>query len=144
MFELTPYARGNHSFAAYDPFKEMEDFEKHFFGRQLPAFKTDIRETENAYILDAELPGFSKEDIHAEVRNGYLTIHAEHKSENEEKDEKNNYIRRERSYGSFSRSFDLEGIKSDEITASYKDGVLSLTLPKEETKQTEGRRLEIQ
>ena len=144
MFELTPYARGNHSFAAYDPFKEMEDFEKHFFGRQLPAFKTDIRETENAYILDAELPGFSKEDIHAEVRNGYLTIHAEHKSENEEKDEKNNYIRRERSYGSFSRSFDLEGIKSDEITASYKDGVLSLTLPKEETNQTEGRRLEIQ
>jgi HSP20 family protein len=144
MFELTPYARGNHSFAAYNPFKEMEDFEKHFFGRQLPAFKTDIRETENAYILDAELPGFSKEDIHAEVRNGYLTIHAEHKSENEEKDEKNNYIRRERSYGSFSRSFDLEGIKSDEITASYKDGVLSLTLPKEETKQTEGRRLEIQ
>ena len=122
----------------------MEDFEKHFFGRQLPAFKTDIRETENSYILDAELPGFSKEDIHAEVRNGYLTIHAEHKSENEEKDEKNNYIRRERSYGSFSRSFDLEGIKSDEITASYKDGVLSLTLPKEETKQTEGRRLEIQ
>ena len=144
MFELTPYARGNHSFAAYTPFKEMEDFEKHFFGRQLPAFKTDIRETETAYILDAELPGFSKEDIHAEVRNGYLTIHAEHKSENEEKDEKNNYIRRERSYGSFSRSFDLEGIKSDEITASYKDGVLSLTLPKEETKQTEGRRLEIQ
>ena len=144
MFELTPYARGNHSFAAYDPFKEMEDFEKHYFGRQLPAFKTDIRETENAYILDAELPGFSKEDIHAEVRNGYLTIHAEHKSENEEKDEKNNNIRRERSYGSFSRSFDLEGIKSDEITASYKDGVLSLTLPKEETKQTEGRRLEIQ
>ena len=144
MFELTPYARGNHSFAAYNPFKEMEDFEKHFFGRQLPAFKTDIRETENSYILDAELPGFSKEDIHAEVRNGYLTIHAEHKSENEEKDEKNNYIRRERSYGSFSRSFDLEGIKSDEITASYKDGVLSLTLPKEETKQTEGRRLEIQ
>ena len=144
MFELTHYARGNHSFAAYNPFKEMEDFEKHFFGRQLPAFKTDIRETENAYILDAELPGFSKEDIHAEVRNGYLTIHAEHKSENEEKDEKNNYIRRERSYGSFSRSFDLEGIKSDEITASYKDGVLSLTLPKEETKQTEGRRLEIQ
>ena len=144
MFELTPYARGKHSFAAYDPFKEMEDFEKHFFGRQLPAFKTDIRETENAYILDAELPGFSKEDIHAEVRNGYLTIHAEHKSENEEKDEKNNYIRRERSYGSFSRSFDLEGIKSDEITASYKDGVLSLTLPKEEKRPEEGRRLEIQ
>ena len=111
-------------------------------GSFLPSRPISVRP--RTHILDAELPGFSKEDIHAEVRNGYLTIHAEHKSENEEKDEKNNYIRRERSYGSFSRSFDLEGIKSDEITASYKDGVLSLTLPKEETKQTEGRRLEIQ
>ncbi len=144
MFELTPFVRGNHSLAAFDPFKEMEEFEKHFFGRQLPAFKTDIRETEQAYILEAELPGFSKEDIHAEVRNGYLTIHAEHKSENDEKDENNNYIRRERSCGSFTRSFDLSGIKSDDISASYKDGVLLLTLPKAETKLEEGRRLEIQ
>lgn len=144
MFELTPFARGNHYLTAYDPFKEMEDFEKHFFGRQLPAFKTDIRETEHAYILEADLPGFSKEDIHAEVRNGYLTIHAEHKTEKDEKDEKDNYIRRERSYGSFSRSFDLEGIRSDEITASYKDGVLSLTLPKAEAKPEESRQLEIQ
>ena len=144
MFELTPFVRGNHSLAAFDPFKEMEDFEKHFFGRQLPAFKTDIRETEQAYILEAELPGFSKEDIHAEVRNGYLTIHAEHKSENNGDDENSNYIRRERSYGSFTRSFDLEGINSDDISASYKDGVLSLTLPKAEAKYEEGRQLEIQ
>ncbi|MBQ8409393.1 MAG: Hsp20/alpha crystallin family protein [Clostridia bacterium] len=144
MFELTPFARGNHLFAAYDPFKEMEEFEKHFFGRQLPAFKTDIRETEHAYILESDLPGFRKEDIRAEVRNGTLTIHAEHRSEHDEKNEKNNYIRRERSYGSFTRSFDLDGIKSDEITASYKDGVLSLTLPKAEAKLEEGRQLDIQ
>lgn len=143
MFELTPFTRGNR-FAAYDPFKEMEDFEKHFFGRQLPAFKTDIRETEHAYILDADLPGFSKEDIHAEVRNGYLTIHAEHKSDKDEKEEKNKYIRRERSYGSFTRSFDLDGIDSEGITASYKDGVLSLTLPKAEEKPEEGRQLKIE
>ena len=84
MFELTPFARKNHFLGSYDPFKAMEEFEKNFFGHQVPAFKTDIRETENAYVLDAELPGFSKEDIHAEVRNGYLTIHAEHKTENEE------------------------------------------------------------
>lgn len=144
MFEIIPYARNNHFLGSYDPFKAMEEFEKNFFGRQLPAFKTDIRETEHAYILDAELPGFSKEDIHAEVRNGYLTIHAEHKSESEDKDEKNNYIRRECSYGSFTRSFDLDGIKSDEISASYKDGILSLTLPKAEAKAEEGRLLEIQ
>ena len=150
MFELTPFARDNRFFGSYDPIKAMEDFEKSFFGHQVPAFKTDIRETENAYVLDAELPGFRKEDIHAEVRNGYLTIHAEHKIENEEKDEKdekdekNNYLRRERFYGSFTRSFDLEGINSDEISASYKDGILTLTLPKATQKAEEGRRLEIQ
>lgn len=144
MFEITPYTHGNRFLGSYNPFQAMEEFEKNFFGHQLPAFKTDIRETEHAYILDAELPGFSKEDIHAEVRNGYLTIHAEHKSESEEKDEKNHYIRRERSYGSFSRSFDLDGINSDEISASYKDGVLSLTLPKAKAKAEEGRMLEIQ
>lgn len=144
MFELTPFAHGNHAFTAYNPFKEMEEFEKRFFGHQLPAFKTDIRENENAYILEAELPGFSKEDIHAEIKDGYLTIHAEHSDESEKKDEKDNYIRRERSYGSFTRSFDLEGIKADEISASYKDGVLFLTLPKAEAKPDAGRQLEIQ
>ena len=144
MFELTPFARNSRYPVFYDPFKAMEEFEKNFFGHQLPAFKTDIRETENAYILDAELPGFSKEDIHAEVRDGYLTIHAEHKTENEETDESKNYLRRERSYGAFTRSFDLDGINSDDISAAYKDGVLTLTLPKAMAKTEEGRRLEIQ
>lgn len=143
MFEMTPFTR-NHTLASYDPFKAMEDFEKQLFGRQLPAFKTDIRETENAYVLDAELPGFSKEDIRVEIKQGMLTIHAEHQTETSEGEEKDRYIRRERSYGSFTRSFDLEGIRSEEITASYKDGVLSLTLPKAETKAEEGRTLEIQ
>lgn len=143
MFELTPFAHGNHSFAAYDPFKEMEDFEKHFFGRQLPAFKTDIRENENEYILEADLPGFAKEDIHAEIKNGYLTIHAEKKSESGDKNDDDQYIRRERSYGSITRSFDLDGIDTDGISAAYKDGVLSLTLPKAQTNADEGRQLEI-
>ena len=143
MFDLTPFAHGGRSFIAYDPFKEMEEFEKRFFGRQLPAFKTDIRETDNSYILDAELPGFSREDIRVEIKNGYLTIRAERRTDSEEKDEKNSYIRRERSYGSFARSFDLDGINTDEITAAYKDGVLSLTLPKLTPKVEEGRTLEI-
>ena len=142
MFDLMPF--GNRFFATYDPFREFEEMERRMFASKTPSMKTDIRETENAYVLDAELPGFSKEDIHAEVRNGYLTIHAEHKTENEEKDEKNNYLRRERSYGSFTRSFDLDGINSDEISASYKDGILTLTLPKATQKVEEGRRLEIQ
>lgn len=144
MFEMTPFNYGKHYLGSYDPFKAMEEFEKNFFERQLPAFRTDIRETEHSFILEAELPGFSKEDIRAEIKNGYLTISAEHKSESENKDEKNNYIRRERSYGSYSRSFDLAGINIDEITASYKDGILSLTLPKAQGKAEDGRQLEIQ
>ena len=105
------------------------------------ALENGNQQIEQIHLLDALV---SKEDIHAEVRNGYLTIHAEHKSENEEKDEKKNYIKRERSYGSFTRSFDLDGINSDEISAAYKDGILTLTLPKATTKVEEGRRLEIQ
>ena len=140
MFELTPF-RSNYYVSAYDPFKEMEEFERHFFGQRTPAMKTDIRETENAYILESDLPGFSREDIHAEINNGYLTIRAEHKSENEDKNE--SYLRRERSYGSFSRTFDLDGIDAEAITASFKNGVLTLELPKMQQKVEEARRVEI-
>ncbi len=143
MFDITPLERNIRSLNAYDPFKEMEDFEKHFFGRQFPAFKTDIRETDGSYIMEAELPGFSKEDIHAELKGSYLTVHAEHKDSKKE-DGKDKYIRRERSYSSYSRSFQLDGIDADKITASYKDGILCLTLPKAEAKVEEGRTLEIQ
>ena len=107
MFGLTPF-RSNFYASAYDPWKEMEEFEKRFFGQRTPAMKTDIREADGAYILEAELPGFTREDIHAEIKDGYLTIRAERKSESEDNNE--NYLRRERSFGSFSRTFDLEGI----------------------------------
>ena len=140
MFGLTPF-RSNYV-SAYDPFKEMEEFERRFFGQRTPAMRTDIRETENAYILEADLPGFTREDVHAEIKDGYLTIRAEHKSETEDKNE--TYLRRERSYGSFSRTFDLDGIDADAITASFKDGVLTLELPKLTPKAEEARRLEIQ
>ncbi|MBE6547108.1 MAG: Hsp20/alpha crystallin family protein [Ruminococcaceae bacterium] len=144
MFDLTPFDFGSRAFAAYDPFKEMEEMERRFFGHRTPVFNTDIRETEQAYILEADLPGFSKEDIRAEIKNGYLTIIAEKKQESEERNDKTNYIRRERSYGSVRRTFDLSGIRAEEITAAYKDGVLTLTLPKEEIKKDEPRRLDIQ
>ena len=140
MFGLTPF-RSNYYVSAYDPFKEMEEFERRFFGQRTPAMKTDIRETENAYILESDLPGFTREDIHAEVKDGYLTIRAERKSDNEDKNE--NYLRRERSFGSFSRTFDLEGIDADAISASFKNGVLTLELPKLAPKAEEAKKLEI-
>ena len=141
MFGLTPF-RSNYYVSAYDPFKEMEEFERRFFGQRTPAMKTDIRETENAYILESDLPGFSREDIHAEIKDGYLTIRAEHKSENEDKNE--SYLRRERTYGTFTRTFDLEGIDAEAITASFKNGVLTLNLPKLQPKVEDARKVEIQ
>ena len=139
MFGLTPYTR-NFYVASFDPFKEMEEFERRFSLQRTPAIKTDIRETENAYILDCDLPGFDREDVHAEIKNGYLTIRAERKTDNETAD---SYLRRERSYGTFTRTFDLEGIDAEAITATFKDGVLSVNLPKLEVKADDGRTVEI-
>lgn len=140
MFELT---RFGHRGDDYDDFKEMEELEKRIFGRQLPSFRTDIRENDKEYVLEAELPGFDKEDIHAEIRDGYLTVHAEHDTEKSKKDHKGNYVRRERTFGSYSRSFDLSGIDADKISAEYRHGVLTLTLPKAKENAERGKRIEI-
>ena len=144
MFDLMPFDRMSHNLFAYDPFREMEEMEKRFFGATMPtaAFKTDIRETDAAYILDAELPGFSKEDIRVEIKENILTLSAERKAEKEEKDG-DRYLRRERSFGSYQRSFDIRGIESDAITAAYRDGLLTLTLPKKEIKKPETRAVNI-
>ena len=81
------------------------------------------------YSLEAELPGVRKEDVQVSVENGVLTISANTGTENEQKTD--NYIYRERRYGSMQRAFSLEGIREDGISAEYKDGVLRLNLPKE-------------
>ena len=100
--------------------------------------KTDIQDLGENYQLDIELPGFAKEDIHAELSGGYLTITAQKSSENEEKDEDGKYIRRERYAGSCSRSFYIgEGVTQDEIRARFEDGILRLTVPKKDKKQVE-------
>ena len=143
MFELTPFVR-RHNVSSYDPFREMENFEKNFCGKsQLPDFKTDIKDNGDSYELMADLPGFKKEDINVSIDGGYMTISAERHNETEEKDKRNNYVRIERSYGNFSRSFDISGIKADAISASYEDGVLKLTMPKLEKEVPSTRRLEI-
>ena len=94
---------------------------------------TDVKETDNGYQLDMNLPGFAKEDIKAELKDGYLTINAQSNSSNDEKDDDGNFIRRERYTGSCSRSFYVgDGVTQDDIHAAFKDGVLSLTVPKKE------------
>ena len=91
----------------------------------------DVYETDDSYVLKADLPGVTKEDIKIDINKNTLTIKGEKKSE--EKVEKENYVRVERSYGSFSRSFSLsDKVNTENIKANYKDGVLEITLPKKE------------
>ncbi|CUO92950.1 molecular chaperone [Clostridium disporicum] len=94
------------------------------------SFKTDIKETPEEYIVHAELPGVKKEDIKVDYNNNYLTISATRNNESEEK--KDNYIRRERSYGSVSRGFYISNVNKDSIKAKFDNGVLNIELPKKE------------
>lgn len=95
--------------------------------------KTDIMETENAFNLAIDLPGYGKENVQIQLKDGYMTVNAQTDSSNDEKDENGRYIRRERFYGSCSRSFYVgEDIKQDDIKASFKDGILNIVVPKKE------------
>ena len=144
MFELIPF--GGRRMNVYDPFRALDEMERNFFGNEhrslVSAFRTDVVDTGDAYKLDAELPGFKKEDIKIDVENDVLTISVERKLD--EEDKKQNFVKRERFYGSYSRSFDVSGIEVDGIQAAYNDGVLTLTMPKKVETAPASRRLEIQ
>ena len=135
-----------------NPFRELDSFEKNFFddpfgffeSHAIEEFKTDITDEGDSYKLEADLPGFSKGDINIDINGDSMTIRAERHSEHEDKDKHGKYIRCERSYGSYSRSFDLSNVKADEITAKYDNGVLTLNLPKKQKEKETGRRLEIE
>ncbi len=97
--------------------------------------KTDVKETENAFELDIDLPGYKKEDVQAQLKDGYMTITASTKKANDEKGEDGRYIRRERFTGTCSRSFYVgEHITEDDIKARFEDGILKVTVPKKEAK----------
>jgi HSP20 family molecular chaperone IbpA len=97
--------------------------------------KTDVKELDNGFEFDIDLPGIKKEDIKAEIKDGYLTVSAESNYSNDEKDDDGKYIRRERHFGSCSRTFYVgDEIKDDEIKASFENGTLKLIVPKKEPK----------
>jgi len=98
--------------------------------------KTDIRENEKDYEMDIDLPGFKKEEIHAELKDGYLTISASRGMNKDENDKKGKLIRQERYSGSMTRSFYVgEGLKQEDIHAKFEDGILKLSIPKKEEKE---------
>jgi HSP20 family protein len=140
MYGLTPFGG-----TGFDLWNAFNDFDKDFFGGRMPInnCKTDIRDDGNKYVLESELPGFEKEDIKLDISGTQLTISAEHSQNNDEKDDKGNYIRRERTFGSYKRSFDIGDIDADAISAEYRNGILTINLPKKAPEAPVARRLEI-
>ena len=123
MFEIMPFDRRSYRMS-YNPFRELEQMEKNFWGdQQVNPFRTDI---------------------HIDIDDDILSIHAEHKDSKGEKDDKGDYIRRERYYGSYSRSFNVSEIDVEGIKAAYENGVLTLTMPKKAPAKPESKHLEIE
>ncbi len=106
---------------------------------QVPTvMRTDIKEKDDAFDLHIELPGYTKEDVKAQLKDGYLTISAQTKQDNDQKDENGKFIRRERYYGSCSRSFYVgEELKEEDIKAKFENGILTISIPKKEAKAQE-------
>ena len=103
--------------------------------------KTDVKETDTGYEVDIDLPGFKKDEINAQLDNGYLTISAAKGLDKDEKDNKGKYIRKERYSGAMSRSFYVgEGVTQEDIKAKYEDGILRLSVPKKEAKAVENKK----
>lgn len=130
-----------------DSFAMMPSFYRHdpLFGKNAKnLMKTDVRELENAYELDIDLPGFKKEDVNIELDNGYLTIKAA-KNLNKEQADKGQYLRRERYAGECSRSFFIGNeVEPKDVHAKFEDGILLISFPKApEPKQPENKKITI-
>ena len=149
MFEIIPMSNLNRSF--FSPFREMDNLARAFFNEpffsekaEIRPFRTDIKKTEDGYQLEADLPGFDRKDISVGIEGDVLTIKAQRHSESEDKDKKENYVRIERSYGSYERSFDVSGIDTEKIGAKYENGVLVLNMPRREPVAPPQRQLTIE
>jgi len=139
MYGITSYKKNG-----YDPFKEFRALQKAFFSDEAQTgIKTDIRDTGDSYVIDAELPGYNRDEINVEVNDDILTISAEKHSENNEEDKNSGYIRRERFNGSVTRSFNISEVDASSITAKHENGVLSLTLPKKKEELPKSHKIEI-
>ena len=132
----------------FDDFMD-DNFERNFFGSRNPLYgkhsknlmKTDVKETDNGYELDIDLPGFKKDEITAHLEDGYLTVSAAKGVDKDEKDNEGRYIRRERYSGSMTRSFYVgNAVTEQDIKAKYEDGILSLSIPKKDPKAVEAKK----
>jgi HSP20 family protein len=146
MFDIVPFRRNNLSRRDdfFSPlFKSF--FDDDFFTTMSTMrgnFKADLKETDENYIVEADLPGIKKEAIDIEFHNNYLVISA--KRDETTEDKKENYVRQERHYGEFKRSFYIDNVDENKIDASFADGVLKITLPKLNKGMEQKRKINIQ
>ena len=147
MFMLTPFERKTNLF--FDDF--FDDFERSFFApasrhaappKNMP-IKTDIKDIGTGYLLEAELPGFGRDDISVDIDENKLVISAQKMQETNQENDDGKIIRKERYCGSYKRSFNLDGIDTENVSAKFENGILSLNLPKKIDVPT-SRKLEIQ
>ena len=122
----------NRNYNLFDEMFKDPFFTRPFENSSTQIMKTDIHEKNGNYMIEMELPGYAKEDIRADLKDGYLTITASKNETKEEKDAKGNCIRKERYTGTCNRSFYVgEQVTQDDIRAAFKDGILSLQVPKD-------------
>ncbi|QGU96261.1 Hsp20 family protein [Clostridium bovifaecis] len=146
MFDMIPFRRSK--LTRREDF--LSPFFKNFFDDDFftaltnmqGSFKVDLKETEEDYLVEADLPGISKESIDIDFDNNYLVITA--KRDDSVEDKKENYVRRERHYGELKRSFYIDNVDESKITASFNDGVLKVTLPKLSKGNEKRRKIDIQ
>ncbi|EDU37077.1 heat-shock protein [Clostridium sporogenes] len=146
MFDMIPFRKNsiNKKDDFFSPFLDT------FFNDELFSlmtnlqgnFKVDLKETDENYLIEADLPGVKKEDIAVEFVNNYLTITAKKDSSIENK--KENFVRQERYYGEFNRSFYIDNVDENNIEASFEDGVLKINLPKLDKENLNRKRIDIQ
>jgi len=145
MLEMMPFGK-NHLKIKDDIFSP---FFKNFFDEDFLAsmnnvggnFKVDLKETDDKYLIEADLPGVKKEDIKVDIKDNYLVINA--RREESKEDKKENYVRREKHYGEFTRSFYVDNINENTIDAAFKDGVLKITLQKLVNGKKETKKIEV-
>lgn len=124
-------------FMDFPTVRQSKDDWNHFLTGNMNSYmKTDIKETSDHYELDIDMPGYDKDDVSAEIKDGYLTISANKTEDKDEKDDDGKYLRRERYVGSMSRSFYVgDDMTENDIKAAFKNGTLSVCVPKKEEKK---------
>ena len=133
---LLPSIFNDRIFDDFMDFPDFRDIDRRLYGKNAPhVMKTDVKEHDDCFTAEVDLPGFKKEQILLRLENGYLTVRAEKGLDKDDKDKKGKVIRQERFSGTMERSFFVgEDMKEEDIKAKFEDGVLTLTIPKKEPK----------